>query len=185
MPMAVPTMPFSASGVSNTRSSPNSACRPSVARNTPPALPTSSPMTITRGFSRRATASASRTACTMVSSAMAAHDLLDDLAGGAALDERQPHHASAPRLDHVLADDGVLGVVRSFDEHVGLEAAHQLGGSVLVEEHHGVDHGERGEHTRTVGFGKQRPAFAFESPRRGVGVEAHDEGIAESAGTLE
>src|SRR5215470_3291305 len=126
MPTAVPTMPFSASGVSSTRSSPNSACNPSVARNTPPALPTSSPITMTRGFSRRATASASRTACTMVSSAMTAHDLLDDGAGRAPLHERQAHHASAARLHGFLAHDLVLGVIRALDQHVGLDAANQF-----------------------------------------------------------
>ena len=39
----MPTIELSASGVSITRASPNSACRPSVARNTPPRGPTSSP----------------------------------------------------------------------------------------------------------------------------------------------
>src|SRR5262245_66559822 len=128
MPTAVPTMPFSANGVSITRSSPNSACKPSVARNTPPALPISSPMTRTRGFSRKATASASRTACTIVSSAMAAHGLLDVLGGGASVDERQAHQACAARLDRVVADGRVVGVVRAFDMRLGLEAAHQQGG---------------------------------------------------------
>src|SRR6266481_5507902 len=42
-------MPDSASGVSNTRSSPKSFCRPSVTRKTPPSLPTSSPMIRTLG----------------------------------------------------------------------------------------------------------------------------------------
>src|SRR5690606_23244085 len=42
-------MPDSASGVSMTRLSPKSFCRPSVTRNTPPSLPTSSPMTTTFG----------------------------------------------------------------------------------------------------------------------------------------
>src|SRR4051794_29850704 len=37
-------IPDSASGVSMTRSSPKSFCRPSVTRKTPPSLPTSSPM---------------------------------------------------------------------------------------------------------------------------------------------
>src|SRR5215467_5935357 len=47
--MAVPTIPDSASGVSTTRCSPKSFWRPSVTRNTPPSLPTSSPMIITLG----------------------------------------------------------------------------------------------------------------------------------------
>ena len=47
IPMAVPTIPDSASGVSNTRASPNAAASPSVTRNTPPRAPTSSPKTTT------------------------------------------------------------------------------------------------------------------------------------------
>ena len=50
-PIAVPTMPDSASGVSSTRCSPKSRCRCSVTRNTPPSLPMSSPIRITRGSS--------------------------------------------------------------------------------------------------------------------------------------
>src|SRR6476660_7568824 len=52
--MAVPTMPDSASGVSMTRLSPKSFCRPSVTRKTPPSLPTSSPMIRTLGSDSRA-----------------------------------------------------------------------------------------------------------------------------------
>src|SRR5580692_7105130 len=55
-------MPASASGVSITRSAPNSSYRPLVARNTPPNLPTSSPSTTTRGSARIWICSALRTA---------------------------------------------------------------------------------------------------------------------------
>src|SRR5438874_1562677 len=48
MPMPWPTIEDSASGVSITRSSPNFSTKPSVARNTPPRVPTSSPMISTR-----------------------------------------------------------------------------------------------------------------------------------------
>src|SRR6266542_1652410 len=46
-PTAVPRMPASASGVSTQRSGPKRSRSPAVARKTPPARPTSSPMTIT------------------------------------------------------------------------------------------------------------------------------------------
>src|SRR5262245_46181543 len=65
MPTAEPTMPFSLSGVSITRCSPNSSCSPAVTRNTPPTLPTSSPSTTTRLSRRISTRSASLMACTM------------------------------------------------------------------------------------------------------------------------
>src|SRR5439155_11575913 len=59
-PMATPTMHDSARGVSSTRASPNLPCRPSVARNTPPFLPTSSPSTQTRSSRSISSSSASR-----------------------------------------------------------------------------------------------------------------------------
>src|SRR5262245_39812229 len=166
MPTAVPTMPFSASGVSSTRSSPNSACKPSVARNTPPALPTSSPITRTRGFSRSATASPSRTACTIVISAMAAHDLLDNGAGRAPLYERNADHAPAPGLHRLAPDDGVFGVVGALDQDIRLEPTHHVLGRVLVEQHHGVDRGQGRHHPRPVLLGHERTPLALEPARR-------------------
>ena len=69
-PTAVPMMPDSASGVSNTRSSPKSFCRPSVMRKTPPSLPTSSPMTMTLGSSSSALRSPSFRALAKVTAAI-------------------------------------------------------------------------------------------------------------------
>src|SRR5580700_2402122 len=46
--MATPTISDSASGLSSTRASPNSFCKPSVTPKTPPLAPTSSPRIITR-----------------------------------------------------------------------------------------------------------------------------------------
>src|SRR5262245_50577678 len=63
-------MAASARGVSNTRRSPNSSWRPSVTRNTPPSLPTSSPRTRLRGSSARESRRAWLMALTMVSSAI-------------------------------------------------------------------------------------------------------------------
>src|SRR6266702_1310769 len=67
-PTEVPAMAASASGVSNTRSVPNSACRPSVIRNTPPSRPTSSPNTRTRSSRRSESAMAWFRALAMVTS---------------------------------------------------------------------------------------------------------------------
>src|SRR6266508_3011550 len=63
-------MPASARGVSNTRSVPNSSCRPSVTRNTPPSFPMSSPRTRARGSSASDWRRASLRALTMVTSTM-------------------------------------------------------------------------------------------------------------------
>src|SRR5438105_2800397 len=59
-PMATPTMHDSARGVSRTRASPNLPWRPSVARKTPPFLPTSSPNTQTRSSRSISSSIASR-----------------------------------------------------------------------------------------------------------------------------
>src|SRR5579864_6873716 len=64
-PIATPTIPDSASGVSRTRASPNFAYSPSVAPNTPPLRPTSSPMTRTRSSRSISSVIAARTASIM------------------------------------------------------------------------------------------------------------------------
>src|SRR6188508_1136570 len=69
-PMAVPMIPASASGVSTQRSGPYLSRSPAVARNTPPARPTSSPITITFSSRLSSTWKQSLIASTSVSSAI-------------------------------------------------------------------------------------------------------------------
>src|SRR5438874_1020509 len=68
-PTAAPSMPASASGVSTQRSGPKRSRRPAVARKTPPARPTSSPITSTDSSRASSVWRASFTASTSVSSA--------------------------------------------------------------------------------------------------------------------
>src|SRR2546427_429918 len=68
-PTAAPRIPASASGVSTHRSCPKRSRSPAVARNTPPARPTSSPMTMTDGSRSSSTWNASLIASTIESSA--------------------------------------------------------------------------------------------------------------------
>src|SRR5919198_3777361 len=70
-PTALPRIPASASGVSTHRSGPKRSRRPAVARKTPPARPTSSPITSTDGSRSSSTWNASLIASTMLSSAIA------------------------------------------------------------------------------------------------------------------
>src|SRR3990172_9336720 len=81
MPTHRPLIRSSASGVSSTRSGPKRFCSPTVARNTPPLIPTSSPSTITFGSSCMARASARLTASTSVTSAMGGPSDLVSLGG--------------------------------------------------------------------------------------------------------
>src|SRR5256885_14224214 len=67
-PTAEPRIPASASGVSTQRSGPKRSRSPAVARKTPPARPTSSPITSTSGSRSSSTWNASLIASTSVSS---------------------------------------------------------------------------------------------------------------------
>src|SRR5215212_3503958 len=71
-PIDAPMIIDSVSGVSITRSSPNSPYSPSVARKTPPLRPTSSPITMTASSRRISDASVSRTASMKVLRAISA-----------------------------------------------------------------------------------------------------------------
>src|SRR4051812_4641403 len=68
-PTAVPRIPASASGVSTQRFSPNRSRSPAVARKTPPARPTSSPITRTESSRSSSTWNASLIASTISRSA--------------------------------------------------------------------------------------------------------------------
>src|SRR3954447_1110769 len=70
-PIAVPRIPASASGVSTQRFSPKRSRRPAVARKTPPARPTSSPITMTSSSRASSTWKQSLIASTISSSAIA------------------------------------------------------------------------------------------------------------------
>src|SRR5580700_5470137 len=81
MPMAAPAISPSASGVSCTRVLPKRCCRPTVARNTPPFAPTSSPSTITDGSHSISQACARLTASTIVSFAIYTGPGVDSVTG--------------------------------------------------------------------------------------------------------
>src|SRR5947209_15715525 len=73
-PTAEPRIPASASGVSTQRSGPKRSRNPAVARKTPPARPTSSPMTRTDSSRSSSTWNASLIASTIESSATLASE---------------------------------------------------------------------------------------------------------------
>src|SRR5918999_2314686 len=117
-------MAASASGVSKTRSSPNSAWSRSVTRNTPPSVPTSSPKRRTRGSSRKQNRRASLRAWTIVTSARTIRLLLDPkglsllaLTGqlGSRLGEHPPE-----KLLHTLRGHGDDFLPQPGHEAVGL-----------------------------------------------------------------
>src|SRR5690348_1630802 len=135
MPMAVPTMPDSASGVSKTRVSPNLAASPSVTRKTPPSGPTSSPKTRTRSSSRSASRSAVFRACAIVNAVMSVLrcgqlgreqlPLLAQLGGGLGEDVIEQLERVRLRVGvHLVAEPGselLAGLLRRGDVLVGEE----------------------------------------------------------------
>src|SRR3954468_16604103 len=111
--IALPRIPASASGVSTQRFSPNLSRSPAVARKTPPARPTSSPMTITSSSRASSIWKPSLIASTINSSAIPAlphvrrrHDVRvveDELRVGVGLGFRLGD-AGAHQLERVVLD---------------------------------------------------------------------------------
>src|SRR4051794_18689870 len=108
-PIAVPRIPASASGVSTQRFSPNRSRSPAVARNTPPARPTSSPITMTESSRASSTWKASLIASTMSSSA-------------------KPALAEIRRRLHVRVVEQELGIRIGLGLGRGDPGTHHLGG---------------------------------------------------------
>src|SRR5512144_3102500 len=130
IPIAIPTIPVSFSGVSITRSGPNFSHSPSVARKTPPFFPTSSPRTTTRGSRSISPAMASRTAWTSVIVAMAS-----SLTAGqpCPLLGEVPGHFGVHILDKRLLRDGRgrLACPHRPGDLVPRLPGHPLGGRVV------------------------------------------------------
>src|SRR6187397_1474929 len=132
MPIATPTMPDSARGVSITRSSPNSSIHPALMRKTPPRLPTSSPSRMTRSSAAISSCSASRIAVTTFFSLKGS---------GLAFEEDVPHRGFGRWIGGVPG-----GGERGVDLALDLEAEFLrpdvvedlLGPQVLPEHVHGV-----------------------------------------------
>src|SRR6476469_5137217 len=135
-PIALPRIPASASGVSTQRFSPKRPRSPAVARNTPPARPTSSPMTMTESSRASSTWKPSLIASTMKSSAIPAlpevrrrHDIgvvEDKLRIGVrlGLGLRDP---GAHQLERVVSDLLSGGTVENAERaEVALVATHAL-----------------------------------------------------------
>src|SRR5215213_2377777 len=118
-PTAVPRMPASASGVSTQRSGPKRSRNPAVARNTPPARPTSSPITMTSSSRSSSTWNASLIASTIESSGTGDPPQLVEVGGEGRrwIDER------------VLEDQ--RGIGRRLRLRRGDSLTHQTGGPSL------------------------------------------------------
>src|SRR5512143_1353964 len=130
IPIAMPRMPPSFSGVSITRSGPNRRSNPSVARKTPPSRPTSSPRTQTDGSRAISVASASLTALISVTSAIAS-----PLPGeqGVALLGEVPGNFRVDILEHARQRNGRRALRRLDRPAHGLLRSLLLGGRVFEQ----------------------------------------------------
>src|SRR5688500_5896536 len=115
-PIAVPTMFDSASGMSITRSWPNSSSSCLVAPNTPPLLATSSPRMMTRGSRAISCCSVVRTDSTSVITAMTSRGLVLDVT----------HHRRGIGQRRAFGAGGCV-------VHFALAAAAGLGHQAVVE----------------------------------------------------
>src|SRR5579884_2602007 len=128
-PMATPTMADSASGVSMTRISPNSWCSPSVALNTPPLTPTSSPMTMTRSSLRISSRMPSRIASMYVFTGigLALHNVEKGRFGGGERRGLRLVHRGVDLAERFRTD--LVGIIGSQDSRLLqelLEAEHAV-----------------------------------------------------------
>ena len=172
-PIDAPTIIDSVSGVSMTRSSPNSAHRPSVARNTPPFLPTSSPRTTTDSSRRISSAMPSRTASMNVRIGISATPRRSRGCGSAPAAGRPPWDATAAaprsasaraytwstRRERVGIGLGLRVVGRVLDERGDLRAHRLLD---LVAEHAARRAAARGRSAAGPG---RRPSASSSSVR--------------------
>src|SRR5512141_1781313 len=139
IPIAIPRIPPSFSGVSITRSGPNRRSNPSVARKTPPPRPTSSPRTQTDGSRIISVARASLTALISVTSAIAS-----PLPGeqGVALLGEVPGNFRVDILEHAGQRNGRRALPRLDRPAHGLLRSLLLGGRVFEQAPPLEEHGE-------------------------------------------
>src|SRR5436190_11563348 len=104
--------------------------------------------------------------------------LLDDRTRGVPLLDRLEDDAAPARLDGIPPDDLIRGPVRALDQNVGLHAADDVTGRVLVEDRDGVDALERGQQLGPLVLGVDRAGGTLVAADRRVGIETDDQEIA-------
>src|SRR5690242_15714680 len=110
---------------------------------------------------------------------------LEDSCARLALQEREQDDLAAPPGQHARLGQLAVGVVGALGPDVRTQALEHRRGRVLVEDHHAVDAAQRPQDGGAVLLAHDRAAGALERPHRGVGVEAHDEDVAQRARRLE
>jgi hypothetical protein len=99
--------------------------------------------------------------------------------------QRHPDDASAPRLHDLAADDGVLGPVGAFDQHVRLNRRDEIAWGGSVEDDHGVDAAEGFEDFGALRLCRDRTLRSFDLTDRSVGVQADEQRASKVTRVLE
>ena len=74
--------------------------------------------------------------------------------------------------------------VPALDVDVGAQRGHQVAGRQFIIDDHQVNAGQRGQHRRSLCLGHDGTQRPLELPRRIIAVQAHDQHVTQSAGTL-
>src|SRR3954447_21243756 len=111
--------------------------------------------------------------------------LLDESGRGMAVEVGQQHDRTAPALDDLRLGQVGAAVVAALDPDVRSQPLQRPYRRVLVEDQHRVDTAQRAQHRGAVARADERPAGALQPPYGVVGVQAHDEAVAEAARGLE
>lgn len=95
------------------------------------------------------------------------------------LDKGKEFDAPAMGDDFLRPDDVFGRVVTAFDEDIGEDLGNEFEGGVLAEQDDGIDELQGGEDACAGVFGLEWARGAFEAAHGIVGIEAHDEAVAE------
>jgi len=111
-----------------------------------------------------------------------APDLSDQTAGRIAFRKRDTHDTSPACFDNVSPDNGPLGPIRAFDEHVWLKRLHNRVRRVLIEDDRRIDALECRQHFCSFDVVVQRTLRSLlERPCRSIGIHRNDQRIAKPA----
>jgi len=99
--------------------------------------------------------------------------------------DRNGDDAAAGGFHFLATNDLIAGPIATFYENIGEKHGNQFARRWGIENHHGVYTLQRREDFRSLAFGDDRAAFAFQLADTGVAVERDDERIAEFARLLQ
>lgn len=83
------------------------------------------------------------------------------------------------------SDNGLLGIIAAFHDHVGTKVSHEIEWSILGENHHYVNALDCGKDIGPLGVSADRARRTFEATDGIIAVDAHDKRIRGLAGSFQ